>query len=170
MDISRNFLIVLIVLVFAGGAGTAYAGIVLPTITLAGNVDILGDLICTDCVGNSNIADNAVTDSKIGPNAVGESEIAPDAVGGSELKDVIYVVSSSSLVTSGNLAEVTRSCLIGDQAISGGASDGPSTGFFQIYESFPVTGQEHQWATVVKNLDSSSRNITVYVICLDTTP
>lgn len=55
MNISRNFLIVLIILVFAGGAGTAYAGIVLPTITLGGNVDILGDLICTDCVDHSNI-------------------------------------------------------------------------------------------------------------------
>ncbi|MDH3610843.1 MAG: tail fiber protein [Nitrosopumilus sp.] len=32
------------VVVFAGGAGTAYAGIALPTITLGGNVVITGDL------------------------------------------------------------------------------------------------------------------------------
>lgn len=44
ITLSRNFLIVLIALVFVGGAGTAYAGVVLPTITLGGNVDVIGDM------------------------------------------------------------------------------------------------------------------------------
>ncbi len=43
MNLSRNGLIVLISIIFVAGAGTAYAGIVLPTITLAGNVVITGD-------------------------------------------------------------------------------------------------------------------------------
>ncbi|MFQ5441006.1 MAG: hypothetical protein ACE5DL_06050 [Nitrosopumilaceae archaeon] len=48
-------LILLISIVFIAGAGTAYAGVTLPTITLGGNVDIIGDLICIDCVDHSNI-------------------------------------------------------------------------------------------------------------------
>jgi hypothetical protein len=50
MDISRKLLVVLIVTVFAGGAGTAYAGVVLPTITLAGNVNVIGQLNCPNCI------------------------------------------------------------------------------------------------------------------------
>jgi len=50
MNLSRNGLIVLISVIFVAGAGTAYAGIVLPTITLAGDVVITGDLTCTDCI------------------------------------------------------------------------------------------------------------------------
>ena len=44
MNLSRNGLIVLISVIFVAGAGTAYAGIVLPTITLSGNVVVTDDL------------------------------------------------------------------------------------------------------------------------------
>ena len=48
---ARNFtktgLILLVCLVFVAGAGTAYAGVVLPTITLGGNVNVLGDMAFT---------------------------------------------------------------------------------------------------------------------------
>ncbi len=44
MNLTRNGLIVLISVIFVAGAGTAYAGIVLPMITLAGNVQVDGDL------------------------------------------------------------------------------------------------------------------------------
>jgi len=44
MNLSRNGLIVLISIIFVAGAGTAYAGIVMPMITLAGNVQVDGDL------------------------------------------------------------------------------------------------------------------------------
>jgi len=40
MNLTRNGVIVLISVIFVAGAGTAYAGIVLPMITLAGNVEI----------------------------------------------------------------------------------------------------------------------------------
>jgi len=43
MNLTRNGLIVIVTVVFVAGAGTAYAGIVLPTITLGGNVVITGD-------------------------------------------------------------------------------------------------------------------------------
>jgi len=43
LNLTRNGVIVLISVIFVAGAGTAYAGIVLPTITLAGNVVITGD-------------------------------------------------------------------------------------------------------------------------------
>jgi len=43
MNLTRNGLIVLISVIFVAGAGTAYAGIVLPMITLAGDVTITGD-------------------------------------------------------------------------------------------------------------------------------
>ncbi|HUT06751.1 MAG TPA: phage tail protein [Nitrosopumilaceae archaeon] len=52
---SRTVLIVLLGIVFVAGAGTAYAGMTLPTITLGGNVDIIGDLICTNCVDHTDI-------------------------------------------------------------------------------------------------------------------
>ncbi len=44
MNLSRNGVIVLISIIFVAGAGTAYAGIVLPMITLAGNVQVDGAL------------------------------------------------------------------------------------------------------------------------------
>ena len=44
MNLTRNGLIVLISVIFVAGAGTAYAGIVLPMITLAGNVQVDGNL------------------------------------------------------------------------------------------------------------------------------
>ena len=44
MNLTRNGVIVLISVIFVAGAGTAYAAvIVLPMITLAGNVVITGD-------------------------------------------------------------------------------------------------------------------------------
>ena len=57
MNISKKFLIVLIVLVFTGGAGTAYAGIVLPTITLGGNVDVTGNLDVNGPITSPTISD-----------------------------------------------------------------------------------------------------------------
>jgi len=56
VNLTRNGLIVLISIIFVAGAGTAYAGIVLPLITLAGDVTITGDttlqgdLVCTNCI------------------------------------------------------------------------------------------------------------------------
>ena len=50
MDISKNLVIVLVI-VFVGGVGTAYAGVVfVPTITLDGNVEVTGELNCATCI------------------------------------------------------------------------------------------------------------------------
>ncbi|HUU48192.1 MAG TPA: tail fiber protein [Nitrosopumilaceae archaeon] len=79
MEISKKILIVLIVIVFASGAGTAYAGIVLPTITLGGNVVITGDL---DMEGekiknlanptvNTDAATKGYADSQLGDVGIG---------------------------------------------------------------------------------------------------
>lgn len=79
MNISKNFLILLIVLVFVGGAETAYAGIFLPTITLGGNVVITGDLDMAGekikNVANPTISTDAATkgyaDSQLGDVGIG---------------------------------------------------------------------------------------------------
>lgn len=67
-------LILLFSIVFIAGAGTAYAGVTLPTITLGGNVDIIGDLICIDCVDHSNILQIGSQDTigKISTNGSGD--------------------------------------------------------------------------------------------------
>ena len=74
----------IIAVAFVGGMFTvAYAGpisqiaaeIDLPTITLAGNVDITGDLTCTNCIHDTEIATGAVGASEIAANAVRGSEI-----------------------------------------------------------------------------------------------
>jgi len=92
MNLTRNGLIVLISVIFVAGAGTAYAGIVMPTITLAGDVTITGDttlqgdLTCTNCINAADIAADAVQASEIAPGAVGASEIGSNAVGPSEIQ------------------------------------------------------------------------------------
>jgi len=55
LNLSRNGLIVLISVIFVAGAGTAYAGIVLPTITLAGNTHTTGNAVID---GNLNVGDS----------------------------------------------------------------------------------------------------------------
>lgn len=45
----------LFIFLISVGVGTATAGVVLPTITLGGNVDIIGELICTDCVDHTDV-------------------------------------------------------------------------------------------------------------------
>ena len=49
-------------------------------ITLAGDVDIRGQMTCFECVNTADIADNAVVATKIAAGAVDTSEIATDAV------------------------------------------------------------------------------------------
>ena len=54
-NLTKTPYLILFIVLISVGVGTASAGMVLPTITLAGNVDIIGDLICTDCVDHTDI-------------------------------------------------------------------------------------------------------------------
>jgi len=75
MNLSRNGLRVLISVIFVAGAGTAYAGIVLPTITLAGDVTITGDMTCPGCVDSADIADGTILFSDINQNGCTANQI-----------------------------------------------------------------------------------------------
>lgn len=57
---TRTGLIVLISVVIIAGAGSAYAGVVFSTITLGGNVDVLGDIAIR---GGTPGAEKILTDS-----------------------------------------------------------------------------------------------------------
>jgi len=85
MNLSRNGLIVLISVIFVAGAGTAYAGMVLPMITLAGDVTITGDMTCPGCVDSADIADGTITEFDLGTDSVGADEIKTASVGFIEL-------------------------------------------------------------------------------------
>jgi len=54
LNLTRNGLIVLISVIFVAGAGTAYAGMTLPMITLAGDVTVNGEMNAQE---NINMAD-----------------------------------------------------------------------------------------------------------------
>ncbi len=56
LNLTRNGVIVLISIIFVAGAGTAYAGIVLPMITLAGNVQVDGNLNVDEEITGTTIA------------------------------------------------------------------------------------------------------------------
>jgi len=74
MDLSKNLVIVLVI-VFIGGIGTAYAGIVLPTITLGGNVEVDGSLNVDGPITGQTITnlENKI-DSICGSNSIGGNE------------------------------------------------------------------------------------------------
>ncbi len=61
MNLTRNGLIVLISVILVAGAGTAYAGIVLPMITFAANTNTLGN---SDIDGDLNV-DGTITGQTI---------------------------------------------------------------------------------------------------------
>lgn len=48
--LSKKIYLLMFVLIIGIGSGTAYAGVALSTITLAGNVDVIGNLNCPNCI------------------------------------------------------------------------------------------------------------------------
>ena len=80
MNLSRNGLIVLISVIFVAGAGTVYAGMTLPMITLAGDVTITGDMTCPGCVYSSEIADGTITSADMASPILGDLSCSTDQV------------------------------------------------------------------------------------------
>lgn len=61
---------------------------------------IANDVICTGCVGTSDLAGNAVTAAKIKDGEVKAAEIATDAVGAAELQGVTKLLFGECTLTS----------------------------------------------------------------------
>jgi len=106
---NKIILIGIIAATFVAGIGTAYAGPIMPMITLAGDVTITGDMICTDCIDAADIAPNAVGSSEIAGFAVGSAQLAFDAVDEEHIE--VGAVSSVAIldnsVTSTDIADGT---------------------------------------------------------------
>ena len=87
---------------------------------------IANDVICSGCVGTSDVAGNAITAAKIkdgevkapeiAANAVGASELAADSVGGSELQGVAKLLFGecffNNAIGIGSGAVITFTCAI----------------------------------------------------------
>jgi len=77
---------------------------------------IANDVVCTGCVGTSDIAGNAVTAAKIKDGEVKAAEIATDAVGAPELQGVTKLLFGECTITQDTpLAAngtIVKSCVI----------------------------------------------------------
>jgi len=87
MNLTRNGLIVLISVIFVAGAGTAYAGMVLPMITLAGDVTITGDMTCPGCVDSADIADATIKGADIADGTISSRDITDGTINSIDIKD-----------------------------------------------------------------------------------
>jgi len=127
MNLTRNGLIILISVIFVAGAGTAYAGMVLPMITLAGDVTITGDttlqgdLTCTDCIDTADITDDAITSTKIATDTITHFDIGTFAVRSPEIANgqVMTEDLANNAVTSSKIVDnaVTSSKIV-DNAVT----------------------------------------------------
>jgi hypothetical protein len=136
--------LVLFVILAGAGIGTVYAGIVLPTITLSGNVDVTGDttlqgqLTCTDCVDSADVADGSIVAADLGDSLCADDnvlkwndattswECAPDEIGAGPLEWVNQppVVNAGQDQTTSTSA-VTVSATVTDTTIPGILTSGP---------------------------------------------
>ncbi len=138
---TKTILIGIIALTFVAGAGTAYAGIVLPTITLAGDVTITGDttlqgeLICTDCIDAQEIHGGAVGSSEIAPGAVGSLHIGDFAVGPSEIQNNAvgpFKIQTNAVRSSEIADNAVGNAEMKDNAIGSAEIAGGAVGFSEI--------------------------------------
>jgi hypothetical protein len=85
------------------------------------------DLVCSGCVGTTDIADSAVTSAKIGSGQVGNSDIANDAVGSAKIAagQVGNSDLASNAVTSAKIAagQVANSDIATSAVTTGKISD-----------------------------------------------
>jgi hypothetical protein len=93
--------------VLFGGYITALA--VLAPEQLAEATAAASDVVCSGCVGTSDIASSAVTSAKIGSGQVANSDIANDAVGSAKIAagQVANSDIASSAVTTGKISDGT---------------------------------------------------------------
>jgi len=126
MNLTRNGLIVLISVIFVAGVGTAYAGMVLPMITLAGDVTITGDMTCPGCVDSADITDGTILFSDINQNGCATNQIMKwngaswvCAVDGGATEIIIELGNSASSLTPTTL-DSTATCPMTHKVIGGG--------------------------------------------------
>ena len=149
-------LIVLISVVFAAGIGTAYAGVSLPTITLGGNVEVIGDLDMTN--GKiSNLADPTNPSGAVTFNSITTYEIKTNSI----------------TLNSGETDTAQPFCLQGDIATGGGffttLSDQPRY-VLRNFASTLNSPPQNSWIVTVHNPGPASLGFSGYVVCLDVTP
>lgn len=126
---TRTGLIVLISVVIFAGAGSAYAGIVFSTITLGGNVDVLGEIAIR---GGSPGAGKVLTDS--------------DGAGTAEWQtidtEIVTNATQISPTIEGMTSVVVEAFCAPGQVATGGGCDfnGEDFGEFALKHSTPLKG------------------------------
>ena len=151
---SRTGLIVLLSLVFVAGVGTAYAGIVLPTITLGGNVEVVGDLKFLDDQTSVKFPATSLPNQPMiemfssGTNNADRTIIAHSpsfSTWGLEYRDV----GDEFVFTTGGNDRMTVGMTSGDVDIEGDLTTGGDIfcpncilGFYDVQEGSSVTQEE----------------------------
>jgi hypothetical protein len=149
------------------------------------------DLVCSGCVGTSDIADSAVTSSKIGSGQVANSDLATSAVTGSKISDTAGVqsvdivngqvktedIASGAIqlnyrlligggvnVDPGENTSTTIDCPAGEIMTGGGFSSEP-----QIRVIISVPLDDYTWMVQGIKEGELSANLAASVSCIDAT-
>jgi hypothetical protein len=103
----RRIVLVLVAAVAVVSSGYILALAVLAQEQLAEATTAATDLVCSGCVGTTDIADSAVTSPKIGSGQVANSDLATDAITSSKIKagEVKNSDLASSAVTTGKISD-----------------------------------------------------------------
>ena len=163
MNLTRNGLIVLISVIFVAGAGTAYAGIVLPTITLAGNVVITGDTEPEGKLLDTN--DDAGTAGQVLSSTVTGIDWVPALT--------LYYLEESSTQSS-LLPSQSVFCDPGDIVTGGGSATNPE---LTLLNDFPTRGAgspgpdiNNGWINKYSNPGLLTVSVFAFAICVDFDP
>jgi len=182
---NKKILYSIIGLVLVGGLFSAvYAGPIINTITLAGNVLITGD---TQIDGNLNV-DGTLTASNlaVGPHTVdtnagticatgelldGDGNCIPIPSDGAPGVLGFYTVTTSTIFGPNQEGPLTVLCELGDRATGGGFS-GDISGSLNIRTNAPElsSGIPVGWTGAFKNIGSSNNFVSLITVCADITP
>jgi len=140
INFTKTWLVIIISVIFVASTGTAYAGTIFfsNTIALMGNVDVHGiltanqEFVCGHCIDNIDMGGDAVGAVQIIDGAVGTSELAEDSVTAAKIADGtitqanleeglfnIYTV-RKEMDTTGSNIDIRIHCDDGDIATGGG--------------------------------------------------
>jgi len=139
VNISKNLLIILVVAVFVGGTGTAYAGFVVNNIILSGNVGVTGNLVVDGPITSPTITDlqNQIPDYNL-PNQATVS-IQTSGVPGCDEDNTCYDQTEVRIAVGGTVTWNNNSTAA-HTVTSGSVPEGPSgefeSGLFFTDESF----------------------------------